>query len=137
VFGGAGNDAITGSAGNDILSGGLGGDSLRGGAGSDTFLYRSVLDSSAQGDRDGIQDFTLGDRIDLSGIDAVAGGGNDAFTFIGAGAFTHQAGELQAVNTSGPIWTVSGDTDGDGAADFQLIVVVADFHPLTGADFTF
>jgi hypothetical protein len=134
VFGGTGNDAITGSSGNDILSGGLGADTLTGNAGADRFLYRNVADSTPAG-RDGIQDFASGDIIDLSGIDAIAGGANDAFTFIGAGSFTNHAGELQAVNSAGPIWTISGDTDGDGAADFQLVVVVTDAHPITSIDF--
>ena len=43
-------------------------------------------------------DFVRGtDRIDLSAIDANPGdaGGNDAFTFIGTGAFTNVAGELR------------------------------------------
>src|SRR6185436_4196129 len=85
VFGGAGVDSITGGQGNDIISGGLGADILTGGGGNDTFLYRSVLESTSAG-RDGIQDFNTGDKIDLSAIDAIVGGGtsNDAFTFIGS-----------------------------------------------------
>jgi Ca2+-binding RTX toxin-like protein len=135
LFGGAGNDTITGSAGNDILSGGLGGDSLRGGAGSDTFLYRSVLDSSAQGDRDSIQDFTAGDRIDLSAIDGISGGGDDAFSFIGSAAFGNHAGELRAL-LSGAIWTIQGDVNGDGVADIEFFVVRGDPDPIVALDFS-
>jgi len=42
---------------------------------------------------------------------------------------------LQAVNTSGSNWTVSGDVDGDGVADFQFVVVVSDAHMSTSTDF--
>jgi Ca2+-binding RTX toxin-like protein len=137
VFGGAGDDTITGGHGNDILSGGLGADTLTGGAGNDTFLYRSVAESTPSG-RDGIQDFSLGDIIDLSQIDAdTTTAGKQSFNFIGSAAFDGHAGELQAVETApgSHIWTVSGDVDGDGVADFQVIVVSADHHNLTGGDF--
>jgi Ca2+-binding RTX toxin-like protein len=136
IYGGTGDDVLTGGDNNDWLFGGDGADTRRGGAGNNTFYYDAVSQSTPSG-RDGIQDFDTGDIIDVSGIDAIAGGGNDAFTFIGSGPFTNQAGQLQAVNTSGPIWTVSGDVDGDGVADFQLVVVVTDAHPLAVGDFTF
>ncbi len=136
IYGGHGTDSITGSQGNDRICGGQGGDTLRGGGGDDVFVYRSVLDSPASGDRDGIQDFTTGDKIDLSAIDAIVGGGtsNDAFTFIGSSAFSHTAGELQAT-LSGGIWTISGDVDGDGAADIQFFVVRGDPNPIVATDF--
>ncbi|MEA3039216.1 MAG: hypothetical protein QOE79_1729, partial [Sphingomonadales bacterium] len=53
------------------------------------------------------------------------------------GNFTGHAGELHATQDSpqGPIWTISGDTDGDGQADFQISVVVTDAHPITNTDF--
>jgi Ca2+-binding RTX toxin-like protein len=136
MFGGAGADVLTGGALADVIMGGLGGDTLYGGGGNDVFRYDSVLDSPAQDSRDGIQDFTSSDRIDLSRIDANSGtGGNDAFTFIGTDAFHGTAGELRAVNTAGPIWTVSGDVNGDSVADIEFFVVVTDSHPLAGADF--
>jgi len=136
IYGGSGNDSITGSQGADRICGGQGGDNLRGGGGNDVFVYRSLLDSLASGDRDGIQDFTTGDKIDLSAIDAIVGAGtsNDAFTFIGSSAFSHTAGELQAT-LSGGIWTVSGDVDGDGAADIQFFVVRGDPNPIVATDF--
>jgi hypothetical protein len=135
IFGGADDDVITGGAGNDLIYGGLGADTLTGGAGNDVFRYQSADESTPAG-RDGIQDFTTGDIIDLSRIDAIFGTPeNDGFTFIGSGAFTHHAGELQAVNTAGNIWTVSGDIDGDGNADFQVIVVSADNHVIGAGDF--
>jgi len=134
VYGGTGADVITGSTGADWIFGGDGADTLYGGAGNDVFYYDALTQSNPAG-RDGIQDFATGDKMDLSALDAITGGGDDAFTFIGSGAFTNHAGELRAVS-SGPIWTVSGDVNGDGVADFELVVVVSDAHPLTGADFT-
>jgi Ca2+-binding RTX toxin-like protein len=136
LFGGAGGDVLRGGAGNDLIFGNLGADTLAGGAGGDIFRYVSALDSTVEG-RDAIQDFSSDDLIDLTGVDAIAGtAANDAFSFIGSNAFTGQAGQLRAVQTSGPIWTVSGDTNGDGNADFEFLVVVTNQNqPLTDADF--
>jgi serralysin len=135
IFGGAGTDDITGGAGNDLIYGGLGADTLRGGDGNDVFRYQSAAESTASG-RDGIQDFATGDIIDLSRIDGDVAAGKQSFHFVGGGAFTHEAGELIATNGgSGNIWTISGDTDGDGNADFQLLVVSADNHAIGAGDF--
>ena len=135
IAGGAAPDTITGGAGNDTLIGGLGADLLTGGLGNDMFRYRSTAES-ALGAADHILDFRSGDRIDLSLIDADTGTANDqAFTFIGANAFGGHAGELQAVNTGGNAWTVSGDVDGDCLADFQILVTAADGYALGSGDF--
>jgi Ca2+-binding RTX toxin-like protein len=135
VFGGAANDIITGSHGNDILSGGVGADTLTGGTGNDTFLYRNVNESTPTS-HDTIADFTLGDIIDLSTIDANSSlTGNQAFTFIGSNAFSDHAGELQAINNGNDNWTISADVNGDGVADVQIMVHVADGHTITVADF--
>ena len=135
VAGGAAGDTITGGAGNDTLIGNGGADMLTGGLGNDSFRYRSVSESTVAS-ADKILDFASGDRIDLSLIDADSNTANDqAFTFIGAAAFSHKAGELQAVNTSANEWTVSGDVDGDGNADFQILVTVTDGHILGAGDF--
>ncbi len=138
VFGGRGADVIVGGKGGDTLVGGLGNDTMTGGLGNDTFRYVSIADSPAMGDRDGIQDFTLGDLIDLSRIDAntkVGAGGDQAFTFIGNDAFHSVAGELRFELNSGNIWLVQGDTDGNGASDFEFFVVVTDLNPITSSDF--
>ena len=45
--------------------------------------------------------------------------GDQAFSFIGGGAFTHHAGELQA-RAVGANTVISGDVDGNGVADFQI-----------------
>ena len=139
LAGGAGNDVFIGGVGKDLIIGGVGNDTMYGGAGSDTFVFRSVADSNVNDGRDGIQDFTLGDIIDLSKMDAdlTTPGINDAFTFIGTNGFTGHAGELRVeeVNTAAHFWEVSGDTNGDGIADFQVLVVVTDGHALTSGDF--
>ncbi len=71
--------------------------------------------------------------IDLSGIDAKSNvNGNQAFHFVAAGNFTHTIGDLIAVN-SGANTIVSGDTNGNGAADFSILVVGA--TGLTAGDF--
>ena len=73
-----------------------------------------------------IQDFTSGDVIDLSAIDAITGGANDAFSFIGSVAFSNTAGELRFENIShgGPIWIVRGDIDGNGVSDLEIVLVI-------------
>jgi serralysin len=138
AIGGAGNDVIGGNDiinylkggdGNDSLNGAGGGDREEGDAGADTFVFTAAEDSSNYAMRsdgkkslpDVVIDFTSGtDKIDLSAIDAVSGGGNDAFTFIGTGAFTHHAGELRVDLIDGWIH-IYGDTDGDGHADLQIL----------------
>jgi hypothetical protein len=96
---------------------------MTGGAGGDTFVFQALSDSIATGARDVIRDFLTGtDTIDLASIDANAGLASDqAFNFIGAGAFTHTAGELQA-KAFGANTLVSGDVDGNGRADFQILL---------------
>jgi hypothetical protein len=140
LFGGSADDVLIGGAQSDLLYGGLGSDNLTGGAGIDFFRYQAVGESTATS-TDHILDFTLGDIIDLSRIDAdTTQSGDQAFTFMnGASSFTGNghAGELIAVDNGGGIWTVSGDVNGDGVADFQLSVTVVDnaTHSLTSSDF--
>ena len=62
-------------------------------------------------------------------------GGDQSFSFIGSAAFSGAAGELRAVVQSGTIWRLEGDIDGNGTADFQLMVTVADADPITASDF--
>jgi Ca2+-binding RTX toxin-like protein len=137
LFGGASNDVLTGGAGNDLISGGLRGDILTGGGGNDIFRYDSVEESNSVG-RDSIQDFSAGDLIDLSRIDAnTLIEGDQTFDFIGNAAFSNKAGELRFENVSsgGSIWLVQGDVDGDGVSDFELTVITNTPDPITPADF--
>lgn len=71
------------------------------------------------------------DRIDLRLVDAIAGGTDDPFTFVGSHSFSHTAGELRYFQSNGDTF-VQGDTNGDGQADFLIMLagcqlVAADF----------
>lgn len=133
--GGGGPDKLLGGDGDDVLIGGSGIDNLYGGAGNDRFVLLAQSDS---GPEDGLDDTIHGfiqgsDIIDLSAIDARAGGLDNAFTFLGSDAFTLHRGELRVTfNTSG-FAVVQADIDGNGVADFQIatdkhiVLVATDF----------
>ena len=141
--GAGGSDVLAAGAGSDRLIGGAGHDRLEGGAGADVFVFEATADSRGTALRsdggkimpDVIADFVRGtDRIDLSAIDSVAGtAANDVFSFIGAGAFTHQAGQVRAVTANGAT-SVYADVNGDGAADLHIILLATPVA-LTAADF--
>jgi Ca2+-binding RTX toxin-like protein len=119
--GGDGDDTLYGNNGVDTLLGGLGADDLSGGNGNDKFMFTDIAQTTVTA-ADVIGDWNAGDKIDLSAIDANSGMANDqAFTLIGAAAFSGVAGQLQvtkdAVNTF-----VKGDIDGNGSADFMITV---------------
>lgn len=125
VVGSTFNDYIDGFGGNDTITGGLGRDTLKGGTGRDTFVFKTLADSTVSSTgRDTILDFKQGqdDKIHLKAIDAISGTAtNDGFHFIGDDAFGKQAGELRAV-VSGSNTIVSGDVDGNGKADFSILL---------------
>ena len=109
---------IVGGSGYDTLSGGLGKDVLAGGDGADKFVFASVADSNALA-RDIILDFAQGgDKIDLSAIDAVQGGSDSAFNFVGSAALQN-AGDLRAY-ASGANTVVTADVNGDHAPDLLI-----------------
>ena len=121
IWGMDAGDDIHGGAGADWISGGKGWDTVEGGAGADTFAFDDGDFAKAMKFSDVIGDFSHaeGDRIDLSAVDAIAGGGDDAFRFIGGGAFGDHAGELRCQVVKGDA-ILSGDTNGDGKADFWI-----------------
>jgi Ca2+-binding RTX toxin-like protein len=135
MFGGDGNDVVNGGLGGDVLLGETGLDKLTGGAGADFFVFNSLADSTlAVAGRDQIMDFGVagGDLIDLVGIDAIAGGADDAFTFTTA--FHNVAGELRVTaSASGTTFAVQGDVNGDSIADFAIFVTSD--GALTAGDF--
>jgi len=90
ILGLAGNDTIAGGNGDDAITGGTGADTLSGGFGNDTFIYKAANESGATtASRDTIVDFTAGDKIDLSAIDANASiAGDQAFVMDAGGTFT-------------------------------------------------
>ena len=123
--GGAGADHLEGRGGNDVLVGGRDYDTLFGGAGADIFIFNAANETAVGAGRDRIYDFARGDKIDLSAIDAIAGtSANDAFTYLGSGAFTGVAGQLRYfLDGASGFVVVAGDTNGDGRADFEIALV--------------
>ena len=132
LVGDEGSDSLNGGAGADTLEGGAGADTLAGGAGADMFVFRDG-DLSKTPDR--ILDFSRndGDKISLQAIDAnTTLAGDQKFAFIGTAAFHKIAGELH-MEVAGGVTTLTGDTNGDGLADFSLVVPGA--GTLVAADF--
>ncbi len=127
LVGALGNDKLLGGNGADTLIGGGGKDQLTGGSGRDVFDFNALSESGTSAStRDLIRDFLHGtDRIDLSTLDAITGGSNNAFHFIGKAGFSHVAGQLHFVlfneaGTSLDHTVVEGDVNGDAHADFQI-----------------
>lgn len=120
VYGGAGEDTISGSKGNNDLAGGRGADKLTGAKGNDDFVFWHIRDSKTT-DSDVITDFGKGkDHIDLKRIDAdISTDKNEKFDFIGKDGFSSTAGELHFYKQSGKTF-IEGDVDGDGFADFAI-----------------
>lgn len=119
---GGGDDTGSGSAGDDYLNGGRGRDVLSGGAGKDIFDFNSASDSGKTAKtRDVITDFSHSqhDRIDLSTIDGNGSAAGNAFHFIGKKAFDGSKGALRFA-FDGTKTIVSGDIDGNKAADFTI-----------------
>jgi serralysin len=143
IYGLGGSDTIYASDGRDLIVGGSGADVLYGGAGDDVFIYGSALDAplgTAFTLIETLRDFQNGwffgnDRIDLSRIDARAGGTvNEAFVYIGSWWFSGQAGELRVAeewrwHTDGIyrwVQIASGDVNGDAYADFEIAIQTSD-----------
>lgn len=122
MWGEAGDDTLRGQAGRDVLTGGAGADRLGGGLGADRFDFNALTESGktvAAADR--IRDLGLGDRIDLSTIDAMDGtGGNQAFTFIGETAFSAE-GQVR-VSEGATATVIAINTTGQGGAEMLIKV---------------
>ena len=136
LAGAAGNDVFTGGDGNDRINGGAGADRLSGNAGNDVFVFVTTSDSNSAG-ADTITDFygagaTIGDKIDVGGIDANTGiAGNQAFGWGGTGA-----GRLRAVEEDGNT-VVLGNTDADATMELRIVLADAAVRAssYTAADF--
>jgi serralysin len=130
----AGNSAantLSAGAGSDKLNGNGGADILTGGADADTFYF----DTAAETNGDRITDFAHGsDKVYLKAMDANPTlTGDQAFAFIGTGAFSGTAGQLRyEKGTADTI--VSGDMNGDGVADFSI--TFTGLHTFSTSDFT-
>lgn len=123
---GVGNNlanTIIGNSGSNHITGGAGRDALTGGGGADYFVYTKLTDSVAGTKADVINDFVHGtDKIDLHLLDADSvTAGTQHFNFIGGAAFSHVAGQLHVV-AGATTTTLEGDVNGDGLADFQIVL---------------
>jgi len=122
LVGSSGADTITGTATDETIRGGLGGDRLTAGTGKDTFDFDGVKEiGKKKGKLDLITDWSDGDKIDLSTIDANGKKkGDKAFKFLKKeGADFTKAGQVGFDQKKGKT-VVQGDTNGDGKADFKL-----------------
>ncbi|MDH5530548.1 MAG: calcium-binding protein, partial [Paracoccaceae bacterium] len=120
LIGGTGNDSLNGGANSDVLNGGEGQDTLSGGSGSDVFVFLTASEAGFGSTRDVISDFTsaLGnfDSIDLTAM------GLTNTDFIFGNAFSGTAPEIRAIIGGGNT-IIQGDIDGDGNADFELMLL--------------
>ena len=130
-----GTDAIegfenaVGGAGNDIIIAGNSGNVLRGGAGQDVFVFVHASSSGSGGHRrDRIEDFEVGDRIDVSMMD-----GNEAADGLQRLTFQYDQAEFDGVGQvlfayhqdeqSGEYTMIRFNIDEDDETDFEIEVV--------------
>ena len=123
------SDTLEGNTEDNVLAGGKGADTLTGGGGADDFDFNFLRESGCTAaTRDVITDFVrgtsiTGDDIDLSTLDAnTHKAGNNAFKFIGGQRFHHVAGEVHYRHVGTGV-LVEGDVNGDGRADFSILVL--------------
>jgi len=93
IFGGSGNDTLTGDAGGNTLNGGAGADAMTGRTGDDTYIVDNIGDTVNElpgGGYDTVQSsvtYTLPDNVEnltLTGTAAINGtGNNDANRIVG------------------------------------------------------
>jgi serralysin len=134
--GGSGNDSLTGNQAANVLEGGGGIDRLKGNAGNDTFLFRTAADTNNGSSFDTILDFTSGDKIDVSNIDADSTVfGLQDFTFAGSTS-TLTKGRLGFYYDSANNRTlVEGNTDTDATSELKLALSGNHLASLSAADF--
>jgi Ca2+-binding RTX toxin-like protein len=115
-----GADTLDGGGGDDTLIGGLDVDTMYGADGADTFTFLSEKECGTSiATADYLADFeeSMGDRIDLSGIDADPSTerSNEAFTFIGNNVDFTGVGQVRYNEGY-----VEGNTDGDLDPEFYI-----------------
>ena len=122
IDGDNGDDTIKGGDGNDIIRGDDGVDVLWGGDGDDEFFFKRLSDSRENRGIDTIMDFTEGDKIDLSRIDANRkAGGDQAFVLI-TGEFT-EPGQLSiSFDADSGYTVVTGNIDRDSKAELTILL---------------
>jgi Ca2+-binding RTX toxin-like protein len=144
LSGNGGGDRLTGGDGADTLVGGAGVDTLIGGTGLDVFVFQlashstsgaaDILRAGGGGSAFSAPGAALGDRIDVSAIDASTAAGVQDFVF---GTATG-VGRLRAANDAASSDTlILGNTDSDATSEFVLRIedgaVLASAY--TAADF--
>jgi Ca2+-binding RTX toxin-like protein len=132
LTGNGGNNALSGGSGADTLTGGAGADTLTGGAGVDRFRYEFASDSAyspttlAVSDRITDFDRSIGERIDLSAIDANTSlFGDQAFTWIGLIPFTPpilSQGQLGYQISGADLLLIGNTANSSGNPNFRLIL---------------
>ena len=149
LAGGSGSDTLTGTTGRDRIVGGDGKDFLRGGGGDDVFIAENTASKvpTKAGDLsiDVIFDFGVGDKIDVSAIDANGSkAGHQDFSWKGTSAnkaagdlsyktYTSVQGAEKAIGFdidgvdgnspfTGPVTVVYGNVDG-GSPDFAMVLI--------------
>jgi Ca2+-binding RTX toxin-like protein len=139
INGGAGNDTLKGDGGADILIGGVGKDQLFGGDGDDVFRFATLADSQIGSDgnqMDVIRDFVQGsDKIDLSFLDAVTGGSDDAFHFVPGFDINPTSQVSFSINETTDTTLIKAHVDSDGVADITILLT-GEIN-LTASDFIF
>ena len=132
-----GDDMLVGASGDASLNGGLGAafsqggsenDTLAGGSDSDIFQYIASPDSSA-GAGDTIADFDVLSETELIFLDGLLSGNFQ--TGISAGGKTGFVAILDGSNDT----KVEIDTDGDGLADMESLLLDVVFGDLDATDF--
>src|SRR5215472_1033398 len=84
LFGGAGNDILNGKGGNDLLFGGAGNDTLIGGTGDDQVFSEAGNDRMIWNPGDGSDLFEGGDGTDTAEVNG--GNGSETFTITANGS---------------------------------------------------
>jgi Ca2+-binding RTX toxin-like protein len=117
-----------GGVGNNMFVGNAVRNQLTGGGGGDTFRWYSIEDVGFGATADEIMDFSAGDWIDLSEIDAdTRTAADESFVAIGRAAFSGVAGQLR-YDPLEDGFRLFGDVDGDAIADFELVVQLQAGH---------
>lgn len=127
-------DTLLGDGGRNHITGKGGGDALSGGAGDDVFMFgpEDLFSAPAL-----LLDFRPAgapgaerDALSLRAIDAVAGGADDAFAFIGAAPFTG-VGQLRAW-FDGADTVIEGNTVAGAEPELRIRLVGADWTGVLG-----
>ena len=137
IRGGSLGDVINGGNGDDKIIGANGADILTGGLGADTFRFQTASQSGVGAAADQITDFLIGtDRLAFTLIDAdPITPGDQAFAFLGTGAFTAPGtGQIRYMN-SGANLLVQVDVDGNGTIDMEVVLQGLTGQALSGASF--